>query len=30
MTEGSKLSDAGTETEVDLLVVGDYIKVING
>lgn len=27
---GAKLSDVGTETEVDLLVVGDIIKVING
>ena len=27
---GAKLSDAGVETEVDLLVVGDIIKVING
>ena len=27
---GAKLSDTGVETEVDLLVVGDIIKVING
>ena len=27
---GAKLSETGVETEVDLLVVGDIIKVING
>ena len=26
----ARLSDAGVETDVDLLVVGDIIKVING
>ena len=30
MKEGAQLSDAGVETDVDLLVVGDIIKVING
>ena len=30
MKPGAYLSDAGVETEVDLLVVGDVIKVING
>lgn len=30
MSEGADLGDKGQETEVDLLVVGDIIKVING
>ena len=30
MKEGATLADVGEETDVDLLVVGDIIKVING
>ena len=30
MRVGQSLADTGEETEIDLLIVGDIIKVING
>ena len=30
MKEGQSLADTGEETDIDLLVIGDIIKVING